>query len=269
MPGRKGGFIYFCPPGTGKSTEARTAHQNAIVLETGANNGLYYDRWLLSETGKASGCKPVKKTILLDTYSFGGKVSLDPNGHPAPVSQISSFEMFAQQITSKCLSENASGQPLTYSNVIVDEVGTLWQRVFDELLAQSVTDKGKIDSRAAYGLVSTWSRRILDLLRNVVAAGANLILIAHDQEPDGDRKGGPQFPSQRVMRQITSDMDGVLLRVLLEGGGIDGAKTSKRIWRAHASNSWVSKLRGLPDTSYAQLESMSLVDILREAGYEP
>lgn len=290
--GKKGYFVLFGTPGGGKSYEAAETFQNSFSFLSAPNNQLFYEQ-TLPRPGKG----PARRTVVLDRYALYDsavpgppKIVLGTDGLPTVLPQKTLFDNIIGQVTRRIITEGAQGLPLTYSNVIIDEAGAFWFRVFREMAATSVNSSGKLDMLKAYTALETWSTEVIDLLRQVTQFGANVCIIAHDRDPDigADKLGGPKFPSQAVMKQLCADADGVLLRqmedqktVLDLSGSVDPtvlaaqmAATAKpqvaqRYWRAHASQHWMSKLRGLPDSAFEEIRGLPLERIITMAGFTP
>jgi hypothetical protein len=259
----KGFFVLFGVPGSGKSTEAAQTFQDALYISSGANVLQFYKQ-LAKETGVAL----PKKEIIVDDYSIDGKVDYDKEGTPMKISTKQSIEGLIRGAVKIISSERK------YRNVIIDEAGTFWTRILAEITPTITGKSGSVDTRKAFGVMNDWSRECLKFLSHVITIGAaNVVLIAHAQEPDEERKGGPKFPSQGIMNQICADADGVLLRVV-EDAPIDldhpmVKQPPLRLWRAHASQHWLTKLRGLPDSRFEDVKSYRLKEILEQAGFEP
>jgi hypothetical protein len=248
--------------------------QDALYISSSPNVTHFYRQWLLTPDGQASGLRPPKREVLVDLYNIDGDVKLAANGMPVLRPQKATIEALVTQFVTKCLQEGARGEPLTYRNLIIDEMGTLWSRAHAEIVPTCVTKSGKINTLEAHGKSAEWSSRLTDLLRQTLAF-ANVAVVAHAQEPvpAEDRKGGPKCPNQSTMHKLCADADGVLHRVLQDAQiDIDDPTKStaaRRLWRVHASEHWLSKIRGLPDSDFERIAEMPLPEILKLAGFEP
>lgn len=227
--GRKGLFVLFGPVGASKSTEAMTCFQNALLLSTRPNQIGFFRQWLLTEEGRASGKRLPVREIVIDAYALDGEMTFGPNGLPLPVPQRAMFEYYVLLAIQKIASEwqlfraGKLAAP-TYRNLVIDEAGTFWERIFEEVAPTITTKDGRADPRRAYGAMNGWTLRITELLRQLVHCGANVCLVTHDRDPDAaeGRKGGPNVISDNIGRKIASAADGVLMRVIVDKphGGI-------------------------------------------------
>jgi hypothetical protein len=297
---KKGYFVLFGPPGGGKSFAGAKAFQNGLALLSAPNNLHFYEQWLALPEGQASGKRPPRRTIVLDKYAMIDSwvppgqigswdrpaINIGQDGLPIPIPQKTWLENLLLQAIRRGLYEKAAGLPLTYQNILLDEAGTLWTRVFEEISATSYNKEGKRDTLAAYNIGETWSRSLVDLLRAAPLAGMNVSLVAHDKdpEPEKDKQGGPKFFSQAVMKQICADADGVFHRYVEdEEVAIDLSDPAKmalalmeakkrpprRRWRVYISKDWQSKFRGIPDSMMASIRDMELEDIIPLGGFAP
>lgn len=295
--GKKGYFILAGPPGGGKSFEALRTFQGSFMFRSAVNNTHYYETWLNTAEGMASGAAMPTRIVTIDRSIITD--SKDPkfrqvapkiNGVRTSIPQQQWFEWYLNELVDLCTDEFSRDVPLTYRNVIIDEGGTFWARIFNEIQPRCFSKKGTPDPLKAYNEIEKWSMYIVDLIRQLPQFGVNVALVAHDKDPDpeNEKQGGAKFPSQAVMKQMGADADGILLRMLeaehveLNLGttpeeaaammqAVTAAKKApdKRIWIAYASHNWQSKLRGLPDTAFSLIRHMALRDILPMAGFEP
>lgn len=299
---RKGYFLIYGPPGGGKSFAAAKTFPNSLSILSAPNNQHFYYQWLQLPAGKASGKGLPKRVIVLDKYAmmdsgippgeFGSftrpRIMVGPDQLPIPFPQKQTFEGLLMQVARKSLYERAAGLPLTYQNVIIDEGGALWQRIFIEISATSFTKEGRHNPLGAYNLGETWSVQCVDLFRAIVMAGLNVVVVAHDKdpEPEKDKQGGPKFFSQAVMKQMTADSDGNFYRYVEDqkppvidmtadpavvAAAIAAAKRMppKRLWRVYLSEHRESKLRGIPDEMMDQVREMDLEQIIPLSGFAP
>lgn len=267
----KGMFVLFGPPGLGKSTVAAETFQDSVYLSSSPNVLQFY-----KQMAAARGLPLPRKEVVIDTYSVGGVINTNAAGLPVPVHTKSTLESLLDQIFNRVMPEAAAKKPLTYRNLIIDEGGTFWTRVLDEIMPATLTKSGAIDTRAAYGAMGKWSNWIVNFkLRPLLSAGLNVCIVAHAQEPDAkeDKKGGPKFPSATIMHQVCADADGVLFRVV-EDAPVDinnpgEKKPPTYMWRVHAAQNWLSKLRGIPTSDFETVKALELKQILERAGFEP
>lgn len=297
---KKGIVIPFGPPGGGKTTEALKTFQGSLLIASSENNAHFYKQLLRTNDPQVAGMGPPRRELVYDL--FANIDSWDPNkdadgnpipqiqmgdgGLPVPLSTKLRLEQTFHSIATKALAEKASGQPLTYRNLIIDEAGTFWARVFEETVPTCVTQAGKIDTRAAYGVMASWSRYQINLLKAACMAGMNVVLVAHDGDPDPGtgKKGGPKFPSKAIMSELCALAEVVAMREIEDAAsavdlGADANPAAlaavkknegpKRLWRVHGTQNWLSKIRGVPDSMFEQVKTMELADILRLAGFEP
>lgn len=266
------------PPGGGKSTAALQAAPGSLFVGSAPNNAHYFKQWKLTPEGQAAAVAPPLMELIIDqcSVSVGGKVqmTIGANGLPVPIPQKSTFEMYVGMMQRKAFEAFSKGQPPPWNYVIIDELGTFWNRIFAEIAPTVVTKEGKPNPLGAFGVMGDWSSSICNSLRQLIQANVGIMMVCHDQEPDkaNEKKGGPKLPSQAIMRQLCADADGVLFRSLVDPKvDIDNpgkVQQSRRIWRAHASEHWVSKLRGLPDSMFAEIEDWPLKRIIEAAGFD-
>jgi hypothetical protein len=288
---RKGFFILFGSPGAGKSFEAAHAFQQSLYIRSSNNILQFYEQWLKSETGQASGLGVPAVTLTLDDYFVDvvgadqywdtarqlPPLQADAAGNLVKVQQLATLQATLQAVIQECHKNRANGLPPSYNgvpirNVIIDEGSKFWMRIFSEIKPTCVAGSGNVDNFAAFNTTADWSEAFLGQLRTLPIVGVNLVFIAHDQDPDpgSGRKGGPKCVSQSIMKTMCADADGVLLRVLERpplAAGVN-AKPLRR-WRVHAHPDWITKLRGVSDEQFEEMATMSLVDIVRYAGFEP
>ena len=297
---RKGFFILFGRPGTGKSFRAgKCFSRKTCAILSAPNNQHFYESWLDTPEGLASGKTRAKRTIVLDRYVLTDTdrdkpyVVPDAAGDPTALPQKMLLERILEGVVKRQVREFTAGQPLTYENYIIDEGGTFWMRCFEEIIPNVRTNDGRLDTMRAHSVGAAWSVWISDLFRQVTNAGANVCMIAHDREPEPEKgkKGGARFFNQAVMKQLTADADGALLVEMVDQGkgGIEfdpnmtAAQTmaamatanaaknrpAERLLRLHASEDWEAKLRGLHDSMFDQIRRMELEDVLPLAGWAP
>lgn len=291
-PGRKCFGIVFGQPGGGKSHAVAKAMQNSLAILTGPNNIMFYEQWLRSPEGQASGRGMPRRVIVIDRYVVTDSWNPDkpfmipgPDGLATPIPQKPMFENLLGQAVRRTLTEYATRRPLTYENIFIDEGGTLWTRIFEEISPTVRTKEGVHDPRGAFNVGASWSRAVVDFARQVTNAGANFFVVAHDREPEIDKGklGGPAFFSQGVMRQLCADADASIYRemrdivvpfdltmtpdVLAASQAAAKEAPAERLFRVHASEHWLTKIRGLPDSMFAQVRKMELEDLLTLSGY--
>lgn len=273
-------FIVVCgSPGTGKSTEVLKAFQDSLCLLSAPNNMHYFKK--LHQRGKLEGYRPPKKIKLIDAFNMGttkedysfdiqSKASFDEEGNLVPIPQKENLEATVFTVMKKSMEAMNNGEPPPYSNLIMDECGTFWQRVFDEIAAspECRTSAGKQDTRQAYGLIGTWSMKMTNWMRQLVQCNVGVALVLHDRDPDGDKKGGPKTPGKASADQLCSDADGVIQRVM-QDPPVGSEEKAKRIWCATAGEKWNRKLRGLEPEDEEVIAEMPLQDILTDlAGFD-
>jgi len=225
QPGKKGFFVLYGPPGGGKSTEAAKAFPKSLHIASAPNNLQFYSQWQPEHA--ATHALPYRE-IVIDEYAvtdswsatkdqFGRIVptlTFDAAGMPQRVPQKATLESYLAGIVQSSLLERAQGLPPTYYNLIIDESGEFWERIFAEIIPTCLSRGGAVDTRSAYVETARWSREIAGFIRQVTLAGMNVCLIAHEQDPDAvhGKKGGPKFVSQAIMKHLCSISDGNLLR---------------------------------------------------------
>lgn len=276
--GLKGFWVVFGVPGTGKSTAVLETFQDSIMLASATNAAHYYKTVVMPKD--PARYRMPRKLITIEPYAIDGKARfvLDAKGKPTGALQTYSakdmLEYYVDRVMSDGFSAWSRGEPTKYKNLIIDEAGTFWSRVFKESFwkhPDTFAEKtGKHDPRRAYGMVGDWSSTFVDKLRPLTMIGMNVVLVCHDQEPDRaeDKKGGPKFPSQPIMKQIAADADCTVLRAL-EDNMEDASLPSERVWVCFGKQNWVTKVRGLADTDYAKIKNWPLDKIARAASFEP
>ena len=281
LKGRKGFFVLFGPAGSAKTTEALKTFQNALYLCSAEGLSQYFDVWLETPEGRASGVKPPKHIVTIDQYSLNGSpIRVDAKRQMIKIPQKETFEDAIVDVTLALSDDRAAGRPPRFPNVIIDEASVFWDRFFIELKAEMSVGrdmKGNQiekngDGRAQHGALQVWTRQVIDRFRTVISMGANLVAVCHDQEPElaqngSMKRGGALMPNQRVAKIFAADAHMALL-----SGWEEGSLTSnevKHVWLAHASKSWNSKARGISHQRLEELKYNPLVDIVREAHFEP
>jgi hypothetical protein len=222
---KKGIFLLIGRPGSGKSFEAARTFQRSFSLLSSVNNQHFYDMWLASDAGKASGKTPPVQTVLQEVYQVFDPVSMPTpfmsfaaDGLPQPQPQKQWFEHWVMQLFGLFSRERAAGQPLTFQNIIIDELGTFMFRIKTEMEGMSFTKDGKINPLGAWNMLSDWTRQMIAVFRHINSCGANVVLIAHDRDPDPakDKQGGAHMPSADVQKLLSADVDGTLIREIID-----------------------------------------------------
>lgn len=274
-------FVIYGPPGRWKSSEALWCFQDALVIASEENLDQFYMNALLKSPEAATqNKKPPIKTVVLDQYSINGvPVSFDKDGEMIRVPQKETFEQVIVDVTRALSQDRTQGRPPRYRNVIVDEASVFWDRFLVETIREMVSGKDHAgnaveknrDGRAHHGQLQVWTREAIDRFRTVVSMGANLIMVCHDVEPDGKKKGGPQMPNQRVSKILGAAAHLSLLSELESGGGLDlsgaAAKGPKHVWLVLIDQ--LSKVRGITVERLNELKNEPLDVIVRACGYEP
>ena len=272
----KGFFILCGPPGGGKSFEAAHAFPQSLYIKSSPNVLQFYEQWLVSPPGIASGLALPATTVTVDVFSINEAApQVDTAGNLIRIPQYQTLTGMLVALVQECtinrgqnLGPSYGGVPIR--NVVIDEGSTFWQRIFSEIKPLCFANSGNPDTRKAFGETAEWSVMITDQLRLLPTLGVNVCFVTHDQEPEiaAGKKGGPKVVSQGIMRTMTADADGVLLRVL-ERPPPEAALGTKpmRKWRAHSSPDWITKLRGVSDEQFEMMADMNLSQILALAGY--
>lgn len=222
MAGSKGLFVVFGAVGASKSTEVMTAFQDAFLISTRPNQIAFYKQWLVSEEGKASGKRLPTREVVLDAYAVDGQMTIDPRtGLPIHVPQKATLEYLISEIMKKAVAERAQilagklARP-TYRNLVIDEAGTFWERIFAEIAPLAMTKDGRPDGFRAYGIMNEWTLAITEFLRQFTWCGMNVCLVCHDRDPSSGRKGGANVVSENIGKKMTAASDGALMRVIVD-----------------------------------------------------
>lgn len=300
QPLKNGIMLFIGRPGAGKSFEVVRAFQNSFSLLSASNNQHFYDRWRFINPDPAF-TEP-RRRVILESYAQTDStqprpyMTLGSDGLPVAIPQRQTIETWLTGLVRTALAEFNAGKPLTYPNLIIDEFGTFLFRVFHEFSATSVTRSGAPNPLEAYNGIGRWVRGMMDLLRQGVLAGMNVILVAHDKDPDParDKQGGVFVPSNEVQKLVSADVDATFIRELVDETPVlnmpsaPGAaapseerqtmaltiqvqaakqKRARRLWRVHCSSQWQSKLRGIPDEWFDDIRAMDLIDLVKLAGF--
>lgn len=265
--GKKGLFVIFGVPKSGKSTEAASALQDSLYIMSDPNLLHFYETWLL-KSPQGAGLAMPKRQLVIDAYSVDGMPQFDEHGNLCAIPQKDTLEKYLGMAVGRALQAKAAGQPPPWRNLVIDEAGTFWARVYSEILPTCFTKKGELNPLAAHGQIIDWTIKILDLVRQVRVCGMNVCVVAHDQEPDpqNDKKGGPKFPNQSVMRTFAAQADGVFRRAFEDR---DPMSPSARIWEIHGKQNWMTGTRGMPDTAFTAVRDASFAKVLEMNGFTP
>lgn len=299
-------------PKLGKSTEVFKSFQNSLAILSSENNPHYYKKLL---NGKLKGVilpdgttpkyKPPRKIKLIDVSVTGvseeyswlkprdtkpvrAKLMQDALGNQflqpdstgdrfMPVPQIVELEKTISSVVLQSQTAIDKGEKPKYDNVIIDEWGEFMDRAHSEIIPTSFSEKGKLDTRAAFLTTGEWVAKIVNQLKQLIPCGVGVCLVMHDREPDGSGKvfkaGGPKGPSANMSRKLVAMTDGAIQRVMIDPE--DGAKDADgkllkpmRIWKATASEAWDIGLRGLEPEDEDRIGSMELEEILTLAGFD-
>ena len=265
---RKGVFVLAGPPGAQKSSQAQATFQNNFTLKTGEDVLHYYETVMMKDDPSLLG---PKKTFLLDAYSLNGKTTFDDEGNPIYVPIGNTVDALIKSVLRKGQEARNEGKPPPFDHVVIDEAGELWELRFEEI-CRLCSNGMTTDTRRAYGLLNTWTTKIMDDLKRLKTVGIGAVLLAHDMEPDQEsgKKGGAKFPSGPVSRKISGKADGTLMRMCLdiEPDELDGETYTKYFWQCKPSQHWVMKMRGLRPTDVARIEDLELKEIIELAGWD-
>lgn len=266
--------------GTGKSTEALRTFQDSYYISNKDNNHHYFKKWLRTK-GAESGLKLPKKVNLIDVYQTGVskedysdelnltpiKFELQSDGTKKRirVSQQAALEAKLDLLLAQATDLYEKGEPQKYKHVIIDEMGTFINRVFDEIAPFYKTQNGQPNPLKSYPALGAWARGFTDIARQFTPLGIGVCLVFHDREPTEGKKGGIDAPGG-IREQMARDSDGVIQR-LMKDSDTPGAP-AERWWCATASEQWHRKLVGLEPEDEPRIRSLDLKTILTEfAGY--
>ena len=282
-------IIVVCGPAKlGKSSEAFKAFQNSYAILTAENNSHYYKKLLGSKLKDNPKYRPPKRIKLIDTHTTGStsieyswlkpgdaKSKRDENGNLLPVSQKAEFELIINTLVSTSLAAADKGEKPKYDNVIIDELGELLDRIFNQdILPNTFNEKGKLDSRGAYVEMGKWVDDIITKLRQLVGSGVGVCMTMHDREPDGDKMGGLKTVSANIGKSIGQKVDGIVRRVIrdpmLGELGHDGKPAKpRREWELAGSEKWAIGLRGIDEDDIEECRSKDLYEVLTTyAGFD-
>lgn len=284
---RKGCHVIFGPPGAGKSVEAARTFQNSLYIASSPTILAYYRTWMRTPEGQAEKAALPKKQYIIDPYSVTildqdeKEIYFESNlvdGMPQRINGLQHIEHAINSVVKACHAAKAAGQPPPYDHVVLDELRALWLLAFHEILPNSFNDKGKLDTRMAYGTLAKWSVDIIAKLRSILSVGVGIGIVTHEQEPDGDKKGGPSVVGQAAGKDLHQAADTIIMRTIedapLDMKGLlgdevpkDGTVTvgARRVWVAKASTKWATKIRGISDERFDEIKTWTLRQIL-EAG---
>lgn len=275
--GRKGVIVLFGDPGGGKTTAALETFPGALIYSTGLNGTQFFtsQRSRSPEYAKAY-AMPVRE-VVVDLFSNDGNITIDNEGMPVRVNHKATFEQYLRALIRRLTQDRNEKKPLTYRNLIVDEIGTLYQRVYEDVLPTSLNKSGRVDPLGAWNLLLKWAMEMQGYYRYLNTIGINVVLVAHNTDPDNERKGGPKMPSQGVQKLVTQESDMVLQRIVkdasvtvdIDNPGASKSKGPLRLWTAFASERWNAKNRGLPDEMLAEVADWPLTKIVQYAGIDP
>lgn len=275
-PARKGIIVLFGDPGGGKTTAALETFPGSLVYSTGLNGTQFFTSQRTRDPAYAAMYPPPTREIVVDMFSNDGNIVTDAEGMPVRPNHKVVYEQYLRALIKRSTQDRNERKPLTYRNFIVDEIGTLYQRIYEDVLPTSINKSGKVDPLGAWNLLLKWSMEVQGYYRYLNTLGLNVVLVAHNTDPDGERKGGPKMPSQGVQKLVTQESDMVLQRVVKDPvAAVDldnptvTKKTPRRLWTAFASERWNAKNRGLPDDMLETVAEWPLGQIVRFADIDP
>lgn len=229
LRGKRGAFVFYGAPGSGKSEQAAMCFEDSLAILTGPNNLHFFEtRQAAGYYQKKNKAKRAPRTqFVIDryiAYKVGpdgfrqdvARVTFDAQGNMLPIPQRASFDAVFSMALQTAFSEYSQyGYVSSFSNLILDEGGTLAHRIFDEVRPYCVKD-GKFDAFRAYNSTADWYVSWYDRLRQLTNIGVNICMVAHDKDPDQtkDKAGGPNLVSQDIMKRVCADSDGVLYRYI-------------------------------------------------------
>jgi hypothetical protein len=273
---RKGVIVLFGDPGGGKTTAALESFSGALVYSTGLNSSQFFMSQRERDPEYAKAHPPPAREVVVDMFSNDGNITTDAEGMPLRLHHKMTFEHYLRALIKRATQDRNEKKPLTYRNLVVDEIGTLYQRVYEDVLPTALNKSGKPDPLGAWNLLLKWAMEIQGYYRYLNTLGLNVVLVAHNTDPDGEKKGGPKMPSQGVQKLVTQESDMVLQRIVRDpvvAVDLENATAAKkgprRLWTAFASERWNAKNRGLPDSMLETVADWPLSEIVRYAGIDP
>lgn len=308
MRARHGAFVFYGPPGSGKSEQGAATFQDSFALLSAPTNLAFFEARMESGYYEKKGRPkvPPRRVVVVDTavayeQNADGTRTLFQMGAVDPASgmlmsipQRATYDSILASIVAAAFRDvQQHGRVVSFSNVLLDEGGTMNRRVFDEVRPYCLTKDNKPDVFKAFAIASDWIGSWWDRLRQLTNFGVNVCMIAHDKDPDQAREkvGGPQLTSQDAMKRICADAHGVLYRAvedapldmsfltapkgedpkqqteaLLAAIAQQKQQPSRYRWRAHASEWHLSKLRGLESVDFESIRDLDGDQVLERAG---
>lgn len=261
-------IVMYGEPGSGKSTSAAEAAQNCYYVKSSPNVTHYYDTWVETPEGKASGLAKPTGTKLIDTHSIDGRVTFDDNGEPVPVNNTAALEAVVMAYRKLILTAASKNEPPKYRSIVFDEWTTFMQRCFEETCnsEHGLSERGKPDTRAAYLWMGRFQLKLCNALRQVVNFGSSVIVVCHPRDPEEGRLGGPKTPSATMAKQLCADADVVVQRCFERTGDVmDKKRPLRRFWKTEVDDQWLRKVRGV---NIQPEEDCSLRELLAKGGWE-
>lgn len=257
-------------PGLWKSSEAQVAFQRNWTVKTGEDVLHYYEHEIVPNNPNC--VMPVKQT-LIDEYGVNGQYQYDASGMPIPIKISTTIEsMLTAALRAGSLAKE-KGEPPPFEHVVIDEIGELFDWLFEELARSARTADGGTDTRKAYGKLNTWTGKFSDMCKRLKTVNIGVCMVGHNSDPDPEsrRVGGIKLPSNPSAKKLTAKADGLLMRRVLDKDDPEDIAAPKRahvFWECRPSQFQAAKMRGLKPADVERIEDMSLQEIITVAGWD-
>lgn len=265
---KRGIFVFYGDPGTGKSEQAAHCFQRSFHLITSPSVTKFYESRVHRNFYPDTRVLPVKQHPM-------PKYKMEVTGDKATRVRVNTSEVMVNSVLAvaeQAAVLRAQGRPLKYWNFVIDELGAAYNRIYQQLYESTYSaERAKrhehpYDSRTAFRLMKEWSAEFFDTLAILPVLGLNVCAVAHEREADikEGHRGGPLLVSKSTITDATGFADGALRRYLKN----DLTGWAHRRWACYNSEWQTSKLRGMEPEDCLVLDDFYADDILTASGYE-